>query len=107
MRWCEQKLLQLDHPQAPTANEFLPAIRRYIVPTWYRQLRILARDHIESGATPTLMIAPQPDSRAVWEARQQVVNEIRNEVDTFGLVETNLQGDGEEEEEEDDVDWDY
>ena len=54
------------------------------------------------------MIAPQPDSRAVWEARQQVVNEMRNEVDTFGLIEANLQGDGEEEEkEEDDVDWDY
>jgi hypothetical protein len=67
---------------------------------WYRQLRILARDHLESGADPALMIAPQPDRRAVWEARQQVIDEMRNEVDTFALVEANLQGDGKEEEEE-------
>jgi hypothetical protein len=111
MRWCERKLLQLDHPQAPTANEFLLAIRRYVVPTWYRQLRILAREHIESGADPALMIAPLPDHRAVWEARQQVTDEMRNEVDAFSLVEANLQGDGEEEEEEQEVendsDWDY
>ena len=57
------------------------------------------------------MIAPQPDRREVWEARQQVINEMRNEVDTFSLVEANLQGDGEEEEEEQEVendsDWDY
>jgi hypothetical protein len=107
MRWCEQKLLQLDHPQAPTANEFLPAIRRYLVPTWYRQLRILARDHIESGDDPALAIAPKPDRRAVWEARQQVIDEMRNEVDTFGLVEANLQGDGEQEDDEVDSNWDY
>lgn len=89
------------------ANEFLPAIRRYLVPTWYRQLRILARDHIESGSDPALAIAPKPDRRAVWEARQQVVDEVRNEVDTFGLVEANLQSGGEQEEGEDDSDWDY
>ena len=56
------------------------------------------------------MIAPQPDQRAVWEARQQVIDEMRNEVDTFALVEANLQGDGEEEDEEEEEngsDWDY
>jgi hypothetical protein len=89
------------------ANEFLPAIRRYLVPTWYRQLRIAARDHIESGADPVLAIAPKPDRRAVWEARQQVVDEMRNEVDTFGLVEANLQSGGEQEAGEDGSDWDY
>lgn len=107
MRWCEEKLLQLGHPQAPTANEFLPAIRRYLVPAWYRQLRILAREHIESGNDPVLAIAPKPDKRAVWEARQQVIDEMRNEADTFGLVEANLQGGGEQEEDEEDSNWDY
>jgi hypothetical protein len=56
------------------------------------------------------MIAPQPDRRGGWEARRQMIDEMRNEVDTFALVEANLQGDGEEEEEEEvenDSDWDY
>jgi hypothetical protein len=106
MRWCERAMQHLDHPHDPAANEFLPAIRRYLVPSWYRQLRILARDHIESGELPVLAIAPKPDNRNIWEARQQVIDEVRNEVDTFGLVETHLNGIGEEEERSDE-DWDY
>lgn len=35
----------------------------------------------------------------------KVLDEVRNEVDTFGLVETNLNGVGEEEKQSDD-DWD-
>lgn len=84
------------------ANEFLPAVRRFLVPTWYRELRVLARTHLESGENPVLELAPKPENRADWEARQQVVNEIRNEVDTFGLVEG-----GNLESEEDDTDWNY
>jgi hypothetical protein len=106
MRWCEQAMQHLDHPHDPAANEFLPAIRRYLVPSWYRQLRRLARDHIESGELPVLAIAPKPDNRNIWLARQQVIDEVRNEVDTFGLVETDLNGIGEEEERSDE-DWDY
>jgi hypothetical protein len=103
MRWCEQALQQLNHPQDPAASEFLPATRRYLVPAWYRQLRRLARNHIESGELPVLAIAPKPDNRNVWQARQQVINEVRNEVDTFGLVETDLNSAGEHSDE----DWDY
>lgn len=99
--WCKENLRQLNHPLMPTANEFLPAIRRFIVPTWYRELRILARNHIESGENPILRIASKPDNRSLWEARQLVVDEIRNEVDTFGLVEGgDIERDNEEDEED-------
>jgi hypothetical protein len=80
----------------------LPAQRHYLVPTWYRQLRRLARDHIESGEPPILAIAPKPDNRNVWEARQQVLDEVRNEVDTFELIEINpIDVDEEEQSDED------
>jgi hypothetical protein len=68
----------------------LPVIRRYLVPTWYRQLRRLARDHIKSGELPVLVITPKPDNRNIWEARQQVIDEMRNEIDTFESIETDL-----------------
>jgi hypothetical protein len=96
-------LQQLGHPQPPSANEFLPAIRRFLVPPWYRQLRILARQHIGSGELPELAIAPKPDNRALWEARQEVIAELRNKVDTFQLVE----GGEVNSDDEDDVDWGY
>lgn len=103
MHWCERALQQLGHPQPPVANEFLPAIRRFLVPSWYRQLRILARQHIESGELPELAIAPKPDNRALWQARQEVLAELRNEVDTFRLVE----GGGVDSDDGDDEEWDY
>jgi hypothetical protein len=93
---------QLGHSQPPLANEFLPAIRRFLVPSWYRQLRVLARDHIDSGEAPELAIAPKPDNRTVWQARQEVVTEIRNEADTFRLVEG-----GDVDSDEEDENWDY
>jgi hypothetical protein len=62
MRWCERALQQLGHPQQPLANEFLPAIRRFLIPGWYREFRVLARDHIESGELPVLAITLKPDS---------------------------------------------
>lgn len=81
----------------------MPAIRHFLVPAWYRQLRILIRDHIESGELPELAIAPKPDRRELWQARQEIVEEMRNEVDTFRLVE----GGDLDSEDRSDVDWDY
>jgi len=103
MRWCDRAMQQLGHPQPPLANEFLPAIRHFLVPPWYRQLRVLARDHIDGGEAPELAIASKPDNRALWQARQEVIAEMRNEVDTFRLIEGgDLNSDDEE-----DGDWDY
>ena len=103
MRWCERAMDQLGHPQPPLANEFLPAIRRFLIPPWYRQFRILARDHIDGGEAPELAIASKPDNRALWQARQEVVVEMRNETDTFRLIEGGDLNSGDEEDE----DWDY
>jgi hypothetical protein len=103
MRWCERAMQQLGHSQPPSANEFLPAIRRFLVPPWYRQLRILARDHVDSGEAPELAIAPKPDNRTLWQARQEVATEMRNEADTFRLIEGGDLNSDEEEE----GDWDY
>jgi len=77
------------------------------VPAWYRQLRIKARDHIESGEAPILSIAPKPDTAAQWQVRQQIITEMRNEVDTFGLIEDGDLGREEEGSETGDEDWDY
>jgi len=83
--WCEEALRSLGHRGQPTANEFLPHVRHFLVPSWYRQLRIKARNHIESGVAPALSIAPRPNTAQQWQARQQIIAEMRNEVDTFGL----------------------
>lgn len=69
------------------ANDFIPSSRQFLIPAWYREFRIRAQTHIESGERPILAVAPKPDRRSLWEARQQVVSEMENEVDTFGLVE--------------------
>lgn len=77
------------------------------MPTWFRQLRIKAREHIQSGEAPTFSIAPKPDTAREWQVRQQIIAEMRNEVDTFGLIEAgNLQGEQEGSETSDD-DWNY
>jgi hypothetical protein len=107
LAWCKEALQSLGHPGTPSANEFLPRIRHFIVPTWYRQLRIKARDHIESGEAPTLSIAPKPDTAREWQVRQQIIAEMRNEVDTFGLIEGgDLLGEQDGSETSDD-DWNY
>jgi hypothetical protein len=101
--WLKQTLQSLGHSGTPLANEFLPHIRHFLVPSWYRQLRIQARNHIESGKLPLLSIAPRPDTAQQWQARQQIIAEMRNEVDTFRLLEAGLV----EDEESSDDDWDY
>ena len=58
-----------------------------------------------------LSIAPRPDTAQQWQARQQIIAEMRNEVDTFGLLEAgDLEDEPEDErenEETSDDDWDY
>ena len=64
---------------------------------------------------PVLSIAPRPDTAQQWQARQQIITEMRNEVDTFGLLEAgdledepeDDQEDEQEDEETSDDDWDY
>ena len=81
-------LSSLDYHGTPAANEFLPHVWHFLVPTWYRQLRILTRNHIESGEAPILSLALKPETNLQWQTRQQIVAEMRNEADTFGLIET-------------------
>src|SRR5271169_484078 len=108
LTWLQESLQSLGHSGNPLANEFLPHVRHYLVPSWYRQLRIKARSHIESGVAPVLSIAPRPDTAQQWQARQQIIAEMRNEVDTFGLLEAgDLEDEPEEDEETSDDDWDY
>lgn len=87
--------MALVHTGTPLANEFLPSIRHFLVPTWFRQLRVKARAHIESGECPTLSIALKPDTAGQWQVRQQILAEMRNEVDTFGLIEGGYLADAE------------
>lgn len=109
--WCEEALKSHDHQGNPVASEFLPQVRHFLVPTWYRQLRIKTRDHIKSGAVPILSLAPKPDTANQWQVRQQIIAEMRNEADTFGLIETGIDGEedlySEEDSESADEDWDY
>ncbi len=86
--WCEQSLIALNHSGTPISSEFLPQIRHFLVPVWYRQLRIKIRNHIESTEVPILSLASKPDTRHQWQVRQQIIAEMRNEADTFGLIET-------------------
>jgi len=104
LTWCKGALQALGHSGTPLAKEFFPAIRHFLVPRWYRQLRIKAREHIESGDAPELLVAPKPDTAHEWQVRQQVMAEMRNEVDTFGLIEAGDVGDNQDAYDED---WDY
>lgn len=88
LTWCEEKLQTLGHVEKPTANEFLHSERHYLVPAWYQQLRVMARNHIRDGRNPQLSIAPKPETANEWRVRQQIIAEMNNEVDTFGLIET-------------------
>jgi hypothetical protein len=79
----------LGHPSPAVANEFIPDTRYYLVPPFYRQLRIKAHDHIHSQQAPELALAPKaPDAEDLgWDVHSHVINEVNNEVDTFGLIE--------------------
>lgn len=107
LTWCAEALRSLDHPGPPLANEFLSSQRHFLVLTWYRHLRIKARNHIESGDDPKLSIAPKPDTARQWQVRQQIIAEMRNEADTFGLIEAGDVVSGTSGEETSDLDWDY
>lgn len=37
-----------------------------------------------------LFLAPKPNTAAQWRVRQQIIAEMRNEVDTFGIIETGI-----------------
>lgn len=82
----------LNHQGDPPASEFPPKVRHFLVPMWYRQLRIKARDHIESSAAPVLSLASKPDIATQWRVRQQIFAKMGNEVDTFGMIETVMDG---------------
>lgn len=85
--WCKENLRVLGHPEISTAHEFLPHVRHFLVPAWYHQFRIKTCDHIESGEQPILSLVPKPDTSKEWQVRQQIIAEMRNEADRFGLVE--------------------
>jgi hypothetical protein len=70
-------------------------------------LRIKARDHIESEEAFMLAVAPRPDKAHEWQVRQQIFAEMRNEVNTFGLIKAGDLGGGESGENTSDKDWDY
>jgi hypothetical protein len=63
--------------------------------------------HIESGEGPTLSIAPKPDTAGQWMVRQRILAEMRNEVDTFGLIERGYPAHAETGSETTDSEWDY
>lgn len=109
--WCDEALKSLNHQGDPAAREFLPQVRHFLVPTWYRLLRIKARDHIKSGAAPVLSLAQKPDIATQWQMRQQIIAEMRNEADTFGLIETGIDEEegvySDEGQETTDDDWNY
>ena len=107
LAWCKETLQALGHSGTPLANEFLPAARHFLVLGWYRQLRIKAREHIESSEAPALSIAPKPATVHEWQVRQQVLAEMRNEVDTFGIIEAGNAAVNQEDGNTSDEDWDY
>ena len=86
--WCKEAMLVVDHPSDPVASEFLSQVRHFLIPAWYCQLRVYTRNHIESGENPILALAPKSDISKEWQVRQQILAEMRNEVDTFDLIES-------------------
>lgn len=64
-----------------------------------------------------LSLAPKPDTSKQWQVQQQIVAEMRNEADTFGLIEIGMDGEeslqreehshDEEGSETADEDWDF
>lgn len=37
-----------------------------------------------------LSLVPKPDTAAQWRVRQQIIAEMHNEIDTFGVIETGM-----------------
>ena len=70
----------------PVANEFIQSGRSDIIPSWYRQFRAIARDHVASRNAPELALAPLPEDLG-WEPNAEVLAAQQSEVDTFGLAE--------------------
>ena len=46
------------------------------------------RDYIESGESLKLSLALKSNTSKEWQACQQIITKMRNEVDTFGLIES-------------------
>jgi len=59
-----------------------------------------------SKAVRSLSIAPKPATVHEWQVRQQVLAEMRNEVDTFGIIEAGNAADNWEDGNTSDEDWD-
>lgn len=55
------------HQENPAANEFFPQVRHFQILGWYCQLRVKARNHIESSLAPMLSLAPKPDTMKQWQ----------------------------------------
>ncbi len=89
LAWLQATMQELGHPQQAVANEFIPETRMYLIPPFYRQLRIKTRDHLRSKQAPELAVAPKaPDTEELgWNVHADVLAEVNNEVDTFGLIE--------------------
>jgi hypothetical protein len=62
------------------------------VPQWYRDLVNHARGYVRSGQEPTLALAQKPRDGYTWIQRQQAVtNDYESGIDTFGLIEEDLE----------------
>jgi hypothetical protein len=64
--WCAEALQSLDYSGPPLANEFLSSQHHFLVPTWLRNLQIMAYNYIKSGDLLKLSIAPKPDTAHQW-----------------------------------------
>jgi hypothetical protein len=86
MTWCQHRI----GGHTPSANEFLSRDRHRLVPQWYRDLLAQARAYVLSGETPIFTFAPKPRKEDGWAIQGQIIDELRNNVDTLGLAEQDL-----------------
>jgi hypothetical protein len=56
----------------------------------------MAYNYIVDNEAPTLSLVSKPDILREWQVKQQVLAEIRNEIDIFGLVEAGVEQKDEE-----------
>jgi hypothetical protein len=90
LAWCLQALAQLTDGE-PKASDFIvirpgaSPSRFFSIPQWYPQLLAKARQQVSSGEAPILALAPKPVGGYGWDARPIVVDTIAQEIDTFGL----------------------
>jgi hypothetical protein len=71
-------------------NEFLPRNRQRAIPQWYRDLLERARGHVQGGEAPCFEFAPKPRKEDGWAIPEQILDELRNNVDTLGLAEQDI-----------------